>query len=264
MRSGADDEGNFMATSNDRIERAAHRLAEAYRASVPIAFGEAEAPTSPEEAMAVQTAVTRLLGATVGGWKVSIRPDGLAAAAPMYRHWTVPIGQRIQLLANGRVGIEPEIAVRLARDLPARPGRPYSRAEIAAAIDRVYAGIEIVMPRVADFLDVPFPHYLADNVGNAGYVYGSGTSDFAGLDLGQLRAVLKVDGKVEVDKVGGNPWGDPLAPLVACASAQMDGLGGFKAGQIVTTGSLAGLLWYDRGQLINLEIEGLGGSTIVL
>lgn len=255
-----------MSTPKDeaRVARAAERLAAAYRVKDQVRFTSAEAPSGPAEAMAVQGGVMWRLGATVGGSKVSIRPDGLAAYAPMFRHWLVADGDRVPLLAHDQVGIEPEIGLELRRDLPPRPGKPYTRDEVLGAIGRVFAGIEVVMPRVADFADIPFASYLADNIGNAGYVHGRGTTSFAGLDLSKLRFELKSDGAILREGIGGNPWVDPLVPLVACASAQIDAFGGFTAGQIVTTGSLCGVLWRKRGERISLEIEGIGSVALSL
>lgn len=243
---------------HDRVRRAAARLADAYAAKTRIALVAADAPTTPEEAMHVQAEVMDLLGVEVGGWKVSIRPDGLAAAAPMFRHWIVPEGRGFEIQDNGPVGIEVEIGLRLNRDLPPRPGTPYSRSEVIAACDRAFAGIEVVTPRVANPSDIPFLHYLADNIGNGGYVIGGGLDRFSDIDLASLRCVIEFNGKVEHDKIGGNPWGDPLVPVVACVNAQIDRVGGFKAGHTVTTGSLCGLIWRPRGERVTARIEGLG------
>ncbi len=251
-----------MSDAADRVRRAAARLAAAYREKCRIAFQPGEAPLTPDEAMLVQAEVMRLLHAEAGGWKVSIRPDGLAAAAPMFRHWIVPEGQSFDIQDNGPIGIEVEIGLRLACDLPPRPAKPYSRDEVVAAVDRVFAGIEVVTPRVANQTAIPFPQFLADNVGNGGYVVGNGRESFSDLDLGRLRCVIEIDGKVVHDKVGGNPWGDPMVPVVACANAQADRIGGFKAGHVVTTGSLCGLIWRGRGEHVAARIEGLGSVAM--
>ena len=66
------------------------------------------------------------------------------------------------------------------------------------------------------------------------------------------------------DKVGGNPWTDPLVPLIACANAQMDHVGGFRAGQIVTTGSLCGIFWQRPGERVEAEIDGLGPVRLTI
>lgn len=247
-----------MSTALVRISKAAARLAAAYDETSRIALAPDAAPQTPPEAMQVQAEVMRLLDVEVGGWKVSVRPDGLEAAAPMFRHWVVPEGRSFPILRNGPIGIEVEIGLRLAKDLPPRPGKPYTRPEILAACDRAFAGIEVVTPRLANQNDIPFTHFLADNVGNGGYVIGGGIGKLADIDLSALRCVIEIDGRVVHDKIGGNPWTDPLVPVVACANAQMDHVGGFKAGQIVTTGSLCGVIWRPAGERIAARIEGLG------
>jgi len=247
-----------MPDASTRIQRAAARLAAAYSEKSRITLAPDLAPETPSEAMAVQAEVARLLGAEVGGWKVAIRPDGLAAAAPMFRHLIVPEGQSSAILDNGPIGIEIEICIRLARDLPPRPGKPYTREDIVAACDRVFAGIEIVTPRLDKPFDIPFTTFLADNVGNGGYVMGGGVDDVSRVDLTNLRCVFDFNGEVAYDKVGGHPAKDPLVFVLACANAQIDKLGGFKAGQLITTGSLGGIFWRGKGEQVNARIEGLG------
>ena len=66
------------------------------------------------------------------------------------------------------------------------------------------------------------------------------------------------------DAVGGHPQGDPYAPLVAWANAQCDRLGGLRAGQIVTTGTLTPPRPVDRPCRVRATIEGVGDVALAL
>src|SRR5437773_1011850 len=72
----------------------------------------------------------------------------------------------------------------------------------------------------------------------AGYVTGDALRNFRALDLARLRCRVTVDGAVRHDRAGGHPQNDPFAPVIACLGQGLMGLGGFRAGQIITTGSL--------------------------
>jgi 2-oxo-3-hexenedioate decarboxylase/2-keto-4-pentenoate hydratase len=64
------------------------------------------------------------------------------------------------------VGVECEIAVRLARDLPAAAA-PFSAERVAAAVDACMAAIEIVDDRWIDYKRVDTPSLIADDFFNA-------------------------------------------------------------------------------------------------
>ena len=237
-------------------------LAAAHIARFPAVEAAGVLPATMAEAMEVQAAVAAALGAEVAGWKVGYTPDGTPFAAPLYAGYMETSGACLPLRQGGVWGVEPEIAVRLGRDLPPRPGQPYSRAEIMDAIAAVLAGIEIVGSRIIDHGAAPFPVRIADNFMNAAYVAGAELADWRHLDLTALRATLSLGGKVAHDAVGGHPNGDPLKPLQDYANAQCDRLGGLKAGQIVTTGSLCGLVPVPGAVETVAAIEGIGEARL--
>ena len=86
-----------------------------------------------------------------------------------------------------RLGIETEIAVRLARDLPPRPA-PYTRGDVALAVAACMASIELVDDRYDDFATIGGPTQIADNAFDAGVVLGRPRPDWQGLDLAALTA----------------------------------------------------------------------------
>jgi 2-keto-4-pentenoate hydratase len=244
----------------------ANALAKAHAADEPaVDLREAGAiPSTVLEGMAVQAQVARQLGASVAGWKVGAGPERIPDGAPLYVRLMQESGASFSVRKSGLWGVEPEIGVRLRSDLPPRPDKPYMREDIAEAIGAVFAGIEIVASRLIDFKAAPYPVFLADNIGNAGYIVGREVDDWRGLDLSQLHATMTVGGEIVLDAAGGHPYGDPLAPLLNYANAQCDGLGGLKAGQIVTTGSLCGLVAVTRPCDATLVIEGLGETRVRL
>lgn len=222
--------------------------------------GAAPAPTDYASAMRVQRDVTRALGATVAGWKVGFSPDGVPVAGPLYASVVRPGGASIRLPDRGFI-VEIELAFRLASDLPRKP---YTRDEILDACDEALIGIELIAGRRGEPPAVPYLAFLADNIGNAGYVTGASTSGFRTLDLKALALRFTVDGEVVQEARGGHPQGDPVEPLRAYASQPNDQLGGLRKGQVITTGSLTKPLRIDRAVRVEASLGGVGRVALDL
>ncbi len=237
-----------------RLAAFAEALLDARRRGVPAACEAQDLPRDAAEGYAVQALVARRQGAEIAGWKVALA-DGTPVAAPLLGP-LLPPGHRLTG-GSGPDAIEVEIAFRLCRDLPPRAGG-YVRDEVISAVGGVLIGIEIVASRLAEGATAPFPAFLADNLGNGGFVAGEPVP-LASLDgLPDLPCRVSRDGTVIHDATGGHPARDPLAPLLAWANAPCDALGGLRAGQIVTTGSLVGLLHCARPYALEASIERLG------
>ncbi|MEP7063734.1 MAG: hydratase [Betaproteobacteria bacterium] len=226
-----------------------------------------EAQLEPAErriGYATQQAVATALGESVAGWKVGMLADGTPMAAPMFTGDIRPSGATWKLPAHGVLVVEVEVALRLARDLPVRAGNAYTRDEVAAAVGEVLIGIELLASRFAGDGFPPFPLHLADNLGNAGYVIGEATRDFASLDLARLRCRYALDGVQVHDAMGGHPQGDPWLPVLACLNEGLMPLGGFRAGQVVTTGSLIKPARLDAPTQVTATIDDVGSVALTL
>ena len=240
-------------------------LIDAYHTGRKVHYTADLDPGSMDGAYEVQAGVAGALGTTVAGWKCGVQDGGkIVFGAPILSLNARESGSTWTLAPGASVKIEVEIAVRLGRDLPPRPGKPYSRDEVLDAVSEVFAGIELVASRYADIAPVSLAAKVADNFNQGGYVTSRGNASFRSLDLSKLRSRLSIDGESRHDTVGGHQQGDPLVPVVAWASAQADRLGGLKAGQFVTTGTLNKPPAIDRPAKIEIEIEGLGKASIEL
>lgn len=235
-----------------KLSPLAERLAAA-RSAPPGSLDSAFVPLDHAAAMAVQAEVMRALGESVGGWKVGIGVDGVPFAAPLYSSALVASPARVPL--GGYVLIEMEIAFRLQRDLP--PG-DYARDAILAACDQVVAGIEVLRGRYGEPPAVPFLAFLADNGANLAYVTGGTTGALPTLDLTALPCRLSIGGEVVHERIGGHPQGDPIEPIRRYLAKSNDRLGGLRAGQVVTTGSLNKPVRLDAPARVAVDIAGVG------
>jgi 2-keto-4-pentenoate hydratase len=236
-------------------------LVRAHKNGEPLAWQGMPEPASAADAEAVQDAVAVRLGADIGGWKVSLAKDNSVYASPMFSDLIWTSGAQVPLPRAG--GLEIELAVTLAKDLPPRLGASYSCDEVLDAIGSVLIGIEILDSRLGD-IRAPLHLLLSDNFSNAGYVTGTTKTDWRSLDLRSLRCTIEADGRTAFDKTGCHPQGDPLVPLVEFARSGASRLGGLRAGQVVTTGSLNGLLPCTAGMKITAQLDGIGSVQMTL
>jgi 2-keto-4-pentenoate hydratase len=220
----------------------------------------AETPADEATAYAIQAEIAAALGAAAAGWKVGQSPDGLAFAAPIlscdvFAHDTI-----FSLPEGDPINIEAELALRLGRDLPPR-AEPYAREDILAATASIFVGIELVRARLRNEPEPGFFARLADNFNNRSYVIGGGRPDARSVPLERLRVRLFVDGDLLENCIGSHPSGDPLAPVVAWASRQGDRLGGLRAGQFVTTGTLTKPLPIEAPMRVQALMEAVGEAA---
>ena len=252
-----------MTDASPDAARAAEILLAVRHGAPPVpGLGDA-APRDEAAAWAIQREVLRRMGGRIGGYKCAT-PAGKPPSAALLdaaglrtapAHWPVAPGARI--------GIETEVAFRLARDLPPR-GTPYSREEVVEAVAACFPAIEMVVSRYADMTAVPLLDAIADNIAHAGLVCGADVPDWRARDLNDLHVRQSCGGTVQVDRRGSNPAGDPLLSLTRLAN-HLPAFGlHLQAGQVVTTGSWTGLLFVEGGQRVTGGFDGLGEVVVDL
>lgn len=217
------------------------------------------APPVPDgiaSAMAIQSAVVAGLVRRVGGWKVAVNPEAGPVAAPMMDHVVMESPARWRFTPG--IAIEVEVAVRLARDIPVGTS---DRSAFVAAIDSMSLGIEVVLPRVA--AGVPFPAYLADSLGNAGYVIDQKRMAWRDHDPATFALTVTSGGSSVFSAPCTFPLKDPLAPIIACATAENGTRVAYRAGEIVTTGSICGLVLVPASGLLVAEVADFGRVEIL-
>jgi 2-keto-4-pentenoate hydratase len=236
----------------------ADELVRAHLSGRGIVSSSLPVPLSPASAMQVQALVRERLAKPVAGWKVAIGPQQLPVAAPLLDLY--PDSSEIRLFHN--CAIEVELAVYLRKDLPRRETGAYDRSDILDSIENVVLGIEVIGARFDSAANVPFLSFLADNLGNRAYVVGDSVQLSALSEVNGLDCHVTLDGQPLYQAPASHPAGDPLLPLLAYANAQSDHLGGLKAGQVVTTGSLCGVLPVRAGGLLEARVMQVGQVSV--
>ncbi|MBY5571287.1 2-keto-4-pentenoate hydratase [Rhizobium leguminosarum] len=196
-------------------------------------------PADLHQAMEAQNLLATADRISSNAWKVTVSPQGQAVTAPLYPYAEAVSGADIPWYPG--LKFETEIAVRLGSDLPVRAGIPYSRTEVVKAISAVYLGAELLVSAVKESGSVSFLLFVADRLGNSGYVLGpeveKSVVDTAGMPLKVTHA-----GRTIYDGPAQHPKGDVLTWLVDYANDGLRPETSLKSGALITTGTLSGAI----------------------
>jgi 2-keto-4-pentenoate hydratase len=205
----------------------------------------------------------RAEGAPVAGYKIGLTSARMQAMCGIDQPVAgVVLGPRVHAsgvvldaASYGRLGLEFEIGVRLARDLPPA-GRAFTRDDIAAAVGAVFPAVELVDDRRCDYKTLDVLSLVADNSWNAGIVVGAPQSAWPALDA--CEAIVWADG-VELDRgFGRDALGHPFNPLTWLANHLAAAGAALKAGDIVMTGSIVPTQFPTRPTRYRYALAGLG------
>ncbi|WP_328393445.1 2-keto-4-pentenoate hydratase [Nocardia sp. NBC_00416] len=154
--------------------------------------------------------------------------------------------------------VEPEIVFVLGERL-AGPG--VTAATALAAVESVYAGIEVIDSRFTDFR-FALPDVVADNASSARFVIGDIERKPEDLDLALEECVLHMDGAVVDSATGAAVQGHPAQALALAANALAERGLTLEAGWIVLTGGMTDAVFVQPGKPIVAEFTHLGSVTV--
>ena len=251
---------------------AAQAVAAARRSRTPLEPLPAElAPRTEADGYRIQEALRDLLAADFGapvGYKIG------CTSAVMQHYLDIPHPCGGSVFAKGvhdsgvslrhsdfvRVGVECEIAVRLARDL-APSQAPFTADAVAQAIEAYLPAIEIVDDRYADWQSIGAPTLVADDFFAAACVLGQPVARSAAPDLLAIVGRAIING-VEVSRgTGADVLGHPHHALAWLANHLAADGKSLRAGEIVLTGSLVKTIWLAAGDTVLMELAGLGNVS---
>jgi 2-keto-4-pentenoate hydratase len=255
------------------IRAAAETIAAARRTRTPLQpLGTDAAPRTEAEGYRIQDALHGLLSADFGA-RVGYKIGCTSAVMQQYLNIPHPCGggvyakgvhqSGVSLRAKDfvRVGVECEIAVRLARDLPPSQA-PFTADAVGQAIEAYLPAIEIVDDRYADWQTLGAPTLVADDFFAAGCVLGKPVARSAAPDLLDVVGRAVING-IEVGRgSGADVLGHPHHALAWLANHLAAEGKGLRAGEIVLTGSLVKTVWVSAGDKVVMELSGLGSVAV--
>ena len=153
---------------------------------------------------------------------------------------------------------EPELVFVLGAPLE---GPGVTAATAMEAVDRVYAGVEIIDSRYRDFR-FTLPDVVADNASSAKfYVGGIGLSP-GELDLAMEAVLVEVDGQIVDSATGAAVQGHPAEALALAANDLARRGLRLEAGWIILTGGMTDAVFCPPGSTVAAHFTNLGSVII--
>ena len=258
----------------DAVEQAAEIIADNRLNSGRLEFLPAELrPQDLDDAYTVQEKlneilIARGLGRPIGykiGCTTPVMQEYMNIHEPSFGEVFAPTVHRNSAVLRhadySEPGVEAEIAAQLGAGLPAA-NAPYDRDSVANAVEACMASVELVDARYFDYRELDTPTMVADDFFNAACVLADPVTDWRALDLADVQGHMNVNGEEFGTGAGSLIMGHPLEALAWLANRLAERGRELKAGDFVTLGSVVPTKWVSRGDLIEVEMSGLGGVSI--
>lgn len=224
----------------------------------------------PDKATAYRIAgmVAEELGWPVLGWKIAAMKEEMQQAlrtdSPIYgRVYFVketPHSAVHAMLASPIP--EVEYQAKLGVDLPPRE-KLYTVEEVTDAVASLHPGLELAECRfIHDTAFPALPAILADGAGSGTIVYGPAIDDWKTRDIAGQEATLSSNGRLRRKGTAGAALDHPMVPLTWLANELSRTGVGMKAGQMVSTGTLTGMLAPKPGETYVADFGPFGSVTV--
>lgn len=229
-----------------------------------------EMPADIDAAYAVQGELVARIGRATNGWKIgctSAMAQRISRVdepffGRMFAATTATSPSRINLAGFFNPIVEPEIAFRMARDLPAS-GAPYDESSVADAVATIFPAIEMVDSRYSKAWKIDIRETVSDNGVHAFFVSGAEQADWRAIERTSIPLTVTTNGTFTADGVGSNALEDPINALVWLANGLARRGLSLAAGDLVTTGNICNepvrpaagdVIVADFGALGNIEV----------
>lgn len=227
-------------------------------------------PPDKTTAYRVARMVEEELGWTVAGWKIAAMKEGLQRElrtdSPIYGRVYAPLVKPAPVTVEHARQCSPipevEYQARLGADLPPRD-TPYSLAEVEDAVESLHPGIELAECRfVHDAAFPPLPAILVDGAGSGTIAYGPPIEHWRERDIAGQEVVLTCNGTVRRKGTAAIALDHPIVPVTWLANELSRTGIGLKAGQMISTGTLTGMLRPKAGETFVADFGPFGRVSV--
>ena len=219
------------------------------------------------QAYAIQASIFAEVAQPIAGWKIGLTGDAPrkakgadAPAAGRLAQADILSSPALAPISTGDHYVEAELVVRFGTALPASDA-PFTAAQVAAAIDAVHVGIELVTSRFAPD-DLPLGLLIADNCMADRLVIGDKIADGWQVQFADMVMTLNGPGDESRDGTTAAVMGDPLQAITWLANWLADNDLALEAGQWVSSGTCTGVKPVAAGDRVCAELAGLGRATV--
>lgn len=227
-------------------------------------------PPDSTTAYRIARMVEEELGLPVAGWKIAAMKremqEALRTDSPIYGRIYEPevyLSPASVLFATQCSPIpEAEYVARLAVDLPPR-SKAYGLDEVTEAVASLHPGIE--MPECHFIHDARFPPLsavLADGAGGSAVCLGPAIEGWRERDIAGQEVVLSCNGVVRRRGTAAAALDHPMVPLTWLANELSRTGIGMRAGQVVSTGTLTGMLRPKAGDIYVADFGPFGSVQV--
>ncbi len=157
-----------------------------------------------------------------------------------------------------RLGLECEIAVKLATPLDGRTGA-LTHADIAASVEKIAAAFEVIEDRAADYKSLDMPGLIADNSWNAGMIAAASRPL---LDLDDLTGRLFINGQETDSGSTRDVLEHPLNSIAWLSDHLARRHQRIEAGQWIMTGTIIPTRFPQAGDHYRFELPGLDAVEV--
>lgn len=228
----------------------------------------------PDRATAYRVAAMAAeeLGWDVIGWKIAATNEAMQKALrtdqPIYgRVYAGCIQSSPHTVARASLCSpipEVEYQVRLGADLPVRD-TPYTTEEVADAVASLHPGLELAECRfIHDAAFPPLPAILADGAGCGTLIPGPAIADWRRLDIAGQEVTLSSNRTIRRRGTAAAAMEHPLVPLTWLANELSRTGFGMKAGQMISTGTMTGMLAPKPGETFVADFGPFGSVTLIV
>ena len=225
-----------------------------------------------EDAYRVQDALHRLMSTAgrgaITGWKIALTSKAMQqmtgvdqpAAGAIFSTCVLPSPARVDVRSYHHLGVEFEVAVRLADALPAA-ATPWTRASVADRVAACVPAFELVEDGDADYKTLDAFTLVAQNTWNGGVVLGS-AGDWRGVDLETAVTRCWINDRPEGQGKTGDAMGHPFEAVAWLANLLNRRGKRLERDMIVMTGSSITTKFPAPGDRIRFVIDGLGEAAL--
>lgn len=238
------------------VQEAAKALFDAERTATPMSpLTERYERMTVEDAYAVQSAYralreaagARLVGRKVGATSKAIQ-EQFGVPSPDFGLLFDDMCFKQEEPIPGSTLIAPRVEAELAFVLAGPLQGPVTEEEVLGATAQVIPCIEVIDSRIERW-QIRLEDTVADNGSSARYVLGEAWVDFRALPLAEVSMQLRRNGEPVADGTGAAVLGNPVT-AVAWLARTLGELGaGFRAGDVVLSGSFAAAIPSEKGDL---------------
>jgi 2-keto-4-pentenoate hydratase len=258
----------------ETIEATARASLEMHRTRVRYRPLDAAVRAAPlDDAYRIQDVLHRLMieagRGEIAGWKIALTSKAMQqmtgvdqpAAGAIFSTAVHPSPARVDVTAYHHLGVEFEVAVRLADDLPASGG-PWTRASVAGRVAACMPAFELIEDGDADYETLDAFTLIAQNTWNGGVVLGAAAPAWQDVDLEVAVTRCWINDQPAGEGKTGDALGHPLEAVAWLANLLNRRGRLLSNGMIVMTGSSITTKFPAPGDRIRFAIDGLGEISL--